>query len=89
MVLRYADNRANVPACGGAVFELTFRPARFNVSDVLRRRAEPYHQTIRDGVADKNHAEPAPQTSHGKIHFKEERLEDEEDGGRRRFVAHY
>jgi hypothetical protein len=66
-----------MPAYGGAIFELDYRPVCFNVSNVLRRRIEPYHQTIRDGTNEESQNDSVPQTIHDAVHFKEEGLQDE------------
>ncbi|MGV7220459.1 MAG: alpha-amylase/4-alpha-glucanotransferase domain-containing protein [Nitrospinales bacterium] len=66
-----------MPAYGGAVFELDYRPACFNISNVLRRRIEPYHQTIRDGIIEESQNDSVPKTIHDAITFKEEGLQNE------------
>jgi alpha-amylase len=66
-----------MPAYGGAIFEIDYRPACFNISNVLRRRIEPYHQTIRDGIIEESHSDSAPKTIHDAVTFKEEGLQDD------------
>lgn len=64
------------PACGGALFELDFRPICFNLSNVLRRREETYHKTIREASHGGNSGGGQPQSIHDRVHFKEEGLQD-------------
>ena len=63
-------NACLAPACGGALLQLDYRPACFNLSNVLRRREEVYHKTIQETA----HAEGGgeqPQSIHDRIKFKE------------------
>jgi len=64
------------PARGGALMELDFRPACFNVSNVLRRRPEVYHQDILEARAKVDSEGNQPQSIHERVKFKEEGLED-------------
>ncbi len=64
------------PARGGALIELDYRPACFNVSNVLRRRPEVYHQDILEA---RDHGESAgdqPHSIHDRVKFKEEGLQE-------------
>ena len=64
------------PVRGGALMELDYRPACFNVSNVLRRRPEVYHQDI---LAAQGKEEPEgnqPHSIHDRVRFKEEGLQD-------------
>lgn len=63
------------PAYGGALFELDYRPICFNVSNILRRREETYHKTIRESVSGKTGG-GQPQSIHDRVHFKETGLQD-------------
>jgi alpha-amylase len=64
------------PARGGALMELDYRPASFNLSNVLCRRPEVYHQDIL--AAGKTVGEPGdpPHSIHDRVRFKEEGLEE-------------
>jgi alpha-amylase len=64
------------PARGGALMELDYRPACFNLSNVLRRRPEVYHQDIR--TAGEAGGEPGdqPHSIHDRIRFKEKGLQE-------------
>ena len=64
------------PARGGALMELDYRPACFNVSNVLRRRPEVYHQDIRMAGETKGEVGDQPDTIHDRVRFKEEGLEN-------------
>ena len=62
------------PSRGGVLMELDYRPACFNLSNVLRRRPEVYHQDI---LAAQEKDEPGgnqPQSIHSQVRFKEEGL---------------
>jgi len=63
------------PARGGALMELDYRPACFNVSNVLRRRPEVYHQDILT-AGKEGGLEDQPRSIHDRVRFKEEGLED-------------
>jgi len=63
------------PACGGSLFELDYRPACFNLSNVLARREETYHQTIREALQGGNGPEGQPQSIHDIVKFKEQNLQ--------------
>jgi hypothetical protein len=64
------------PARGGALMELDYRLACFNLSNVLRRRPEVYHQDIL--TAGKTEGEPGdqPHSIHDRVKFKEDGLEE-------------
>ena len=63
------------PARGGALMELDYRPACFNLSNVLRRRPEVYHQDILAAGKTKGGPEDPPNSIHDKVRVKEEGLE--------------
>jgi alpha-amylase len=67
------------PHSGGAVFEIDYKPKCFNVSDVLTRREEGYHDLIRKGGAgsktEENNAGDKPKTIHDLVRVKEEGLD--------------
>jgi 4-alpha-glucanotransferase len=62
------------PAYGGALLAVDYRPACFNVSNVLRRREEIYHKTIQDATHSGNGGDDQPQSIHDRIKFKEQDL---------------
>jgi 4-alpha-glucanotransferase len=64
------------PARGGALMELDYRPACFNLSNVLRRRPEVYHQDILEARAKDESGEDQPQSIHNRVRLKEEGLQD-------------
>ena len=64
------------PARGGALMELDYRPACFNLSNVLRRRPEVYHRDIRAAGETKGESGDQPHSIHDRVRFKEEGLED-------------
>jgi alpha-amylase len=64
------------PARGGALMELDYRPACFNLSNVLRRRPEVYHQDIRTAGAIEGGPGDQPNSIHGQVRFKEKGLEE-------------
>jgi alpha-amylase len=64
------------PASGGGLFELDYRPICFNLSNVLRRREETYHKTIREASQNTKAAGNQPQSIHDRVHFKEEGLQN-------------
>lgn len=64
------------PARGGALMELDYRPVCFNLSNVLRRRPEVYHQDIRTAGKTKGGTGDPPHSIHDRVRFKEEGLED-------------
>ncbi len=63
------------PAYGGTLFEFDYRPARFNITNVLRRREEPYHQRLRETVEDGGKGDE-PKSIHDRATAKEEGLEN-------------
>ena len=69
-------NACLAPACGGALMEIDYRPACFNLSNVLRRREEIYHQTIQDSAHSENSDAGQPQSIHDRIKFKEQDLQN-------------
>jgi len=68
------------PACGGGLLELDYRPARFNLSDVLMRREEPYHRKLAHATLHQESAGPpqsdsgAPTSIHDQMMVKEQDL---------------
>jgi 4-alpha-glucanotransferase len=64
------------PARGGALMELDYRPACFNLSNVLRRRPEVYHQDILEASTGDEAGEDQPQSIHDRVRLKEEGLQD-------------
>ena len=66
------------PTSGGGVFELDFRPKRFNLSNVLGRRAEGYHQRSYWKAAKRraNKAGAGPVSIHDLTAVKSAGLED-------------
>jgi len=64
------------PTRGGALMELDYRPACFNVSNVLRRRPEVYHQDILERQEQDDLPGDTPQSIHGRVRCKEEGLQD-------------
>ncbi|MDH3256668.1 MAG: DUF1926 domain-containing protein [Nitrospinota bacterium] len=80
------------PARGGALMELDYRPACFNVSNVLRRRPEVYHQDILDIQQTGESHEDQPQSIHDRVRVKEEGLQDKliyDRFDRYSFMDHY
>lgn len=63
------------PARGGALMELDYRPACFNLSNVLRRRPEVYHQDILTAREAEAETGDQPQSIHDRVCLKEEGLE--------------
>lgn len=64
------------PARGGALMELDYRPACFNLSNVLRRRPEVYHQDILAAQEQSASEEGQPQSIHDRVRCKEEGLQE-------------
>lgn len=66
-----------LPRYGGAMFELDYKPAEFNFSNVLTRRKEFYHAKLVEHAGKKAaHDGDAPVSIHDLVHSKEEGLED-------------
>ena len=64
------------PACGGALFELDYKPKYFNLLNTLARREEVYHDKIRQAVGQSSGGEHAGATSiHDIVKVKEAGLE--------------
>ncbi len=63
------------PARGGAVVEFDFHPAAFNITNVLERSEETYHQAIRDHAHQEEVPTEQPQSIHDRVRFKQEGLE--------------
>jgi len=68
-------NACLAPAYGGALVEIDYRPACFNLSNVLRRREEIYHKTIQDAAHSEGDGGAQPQSIHDRVKFKEQNLE--------------
>ena len=64
------------PARGGALMELDYRPACFNLSNVLRRRPEVYHQDVLAAREAPDEAGEKPHSIHDRVRVKEEGLQD-------------
>ena len=64
------------PARGGALMELDYRPACFNLSNVLRRRPEVYHQDILTAGKTGEATGDQPHSIHDRVRFKEEGLQE-------------
>ncbi len=64
------------PARGGALMELDYRPACFNLSNVLCRRPEVYHQDILTAGKTGGETGDPPHSIHSRVRFKEEGLEE-------------
>jgi alpha-amylase len=62
------------PSKGGALVELDYKPACFNVSNVLRRREEVYHSKIRSAGNHENNSDEQPKSIHDQVKFKEDNL---------------
>ena len=62
------------PACGGSLLELDYRPARFNLSDVLARREEAYHRKLAEASLHQEPAGGAPASIHDQMKVKEQDL---------------
>ena len=67
-------NACLAPAYGGSLLQLDYRPACFNLSNVLRRREEIYHKTIQDADHSEGGGGEQPQSIHDRIKFKEQDL---------------
>ncbi len=63
------------PSYGGSVFEISYKPKFFNVTNILTRREEAYHNKIKEVVNIKEHRD-RPISIHNIIRSKEEDLED-------------
>jgi alpha-amylase len=50
------------PSYGGALLELDYRPKRFNLTDVLTRRPEPYHRKLKKNQTNAGVPSPRPKT---------------------------
>ena len=62
------------PEYGGAVMELDFKPKSFNVSNVMSRRFEPYHDKL-SHAEHPGQAKGGPKTIHDIVRVKEPGLE--------------
>jgi alpha-amylase len=64
------------PDRGGSVFELDYRPKRFNLLNVLGRREEGYHGKLLAAVQNKSGAGDGPVSIHDLVAIKSAGLED-------------
>jgi hypothetical protein len=64
------------PDIGGGVFELDYRPKRFNLLNVLGRRAEGYHERLLEAARKKGQGGGAPVSIHDLNAVKSEGLEE-------------
>jgi alpha-amylase len=64
------------PAYGGSLMELDYRPKCFNLSNVVKRREEQYHKTLRENARQDGEGDGQPQSIHDRIKFKEADLEN-------------
>ncbi|MBI5178494.1 MAG: DUF1926 domain-containing protein [Nitrospinae bacterium] len=80
------------PSTGGSLAELDFKPALFNLSNVMTRRPEEYHQKILE-AAGKSHAGGDEILSiHDRVVFKEPALDQKlvfDNFTRHSFVEHF
>jgi alpha-amylase len=59
------------PAYGGSLLELDYRPAQFNLLNVLMRRAEVYHEKLAEATAQADPSGGPPQSIHNLVTVKE------------------
>jgi alpha-amylase len=64
------------PDRGGALMELDYRSACFNLSNVLHRQREVYHQDILEAQENDESEGGQPQSIHERVRLKEEGLQD-------------
>ncbi len=79
------------PACGGEVVEIDFKPASFNVSNVMTRRPEEYHAKIMAAVGKTDGGRGEILSIHDRVVFKEPELDKKlvfDQFTRRSFVDH-
>jgi 4-alpha-glucanotransferase len=63
------------PACGGSLVELDYRPAHFNLMNVLTRRREAYHAKLAEAAVDSEAGGGPPPSIHELVKLKEPDLE--------------
>lgn len=63
------------PSYGGTVAEIDFKPASFNISNVLTRRPEAYHQKIAETIDQHPQGEGVILSPHDRVSTKEEGLD--------------
>jgi alpha-amylase len=63
------------PSVGGAVAEIDFKPSSFNISNVMTRRREEYHQKILDAAGKTGAGGGEILSIHDRVTFKEPGLE--------------
>lgn len=63
------------PAVGGALLELDYRPARFNLLNVIGRRQEAYHQKLMQSSSPAVSETGPPKSIHDLCHVKEAGLD--------------
>ncbi|MBI3814096.1 MAG: DUF1926 domain-containing protein [Nitrospinae bacterium] len=64
------------PDYGGTLFELDYRPKRFNLSNTLTRREEAYHHKVKDAEGGHHGSGSSPKSIHDIVKLKEEGLGD-------------
>ncbi|MFH1540816.1 MAG: alpha-amylase/4-alpha-glucanotransferase domain-containing protein [Elusimicrobiota bacterium] len=63
------------PSYGGTIFEIDFKPARYNLTDVLTRRLEAYHKRVEAAVIKSTVVDEKLETIHGTYWTKELELQ--------------
>jgi hypothetical protein len=63
------------PACGGSLLELDYRPAQFNLLNVLARRPEPYHGKLAEASHEVDAGGGPPKSIHDLVKVKERGLD--------------
>ncbi len=63
------------PDYGGTLFELDYRPKRFNLSNTLTRREEAYHHKVKE-AKNEHHGGDSPKSIHDIVKLKEKGLAD-------------
>jgi 4-alpha-glucanotransferase len=80
------------PDLGGGVYELDYRPKRFNLLNVLGRRAEGYHGKLLEAAKRGEHPAQGVQSIHDLVAVKSAGLEDlltYDRHGRLAFIDHF
>ncbi len=80
------------PSRGATLAEIDFKPAAFNLSNVLARRPEEYHQKIIDALSGKKADEGEILSIHDRVRFKDENLDKKlvfDRYPRRSFLDHF
>jgi alpha-amylase len=74
----FANGNFNIyakPSYGGAITEIDFKPACYNLTDVLTRRFEAYHKKVDIAVIKSDVAQKKLETIHGVYYTKEAELQ--------------